>query len=418
MKLTSEGKTVIVCSEYPKKVHFMKHMGEAAFEEVTIADVVEGDYDKAIDSALDSARHHIGWTLEHSRNTYKIGHPGLATSWGYGAVTFTPEQISFFNAVGSHVCHGKDPAAYQSVIIDAALKWCDKKQLTPEELCDPNIVEFPKDTKVVVKSPKGDYNATVVEVVEKGYRVKKLGQGKTVIIVKGSLRRGEIDAPKVEDLPEQLASYFDDPTRVLEVVELTTRLPLPTDPPPRAQGRGPDFVIQCPSCDGLVYAFHYGDTFKCEKCEQVITRVDKEPVSVPSTEIFLKRATPKKNSICTWIRPCCANCGSFHFDNGSNGGKRSSGFCTITSDCVVAGNWCQQHFPMSPHTYRQQLKNQTTNLGFSLKYFGGAMNKGRSAHLVYTEDDHRVMKKMCEELATKYELAYHEFVKKLKEKKR
>jgi len=419
VKLTSEGKTVIVCSEYPAKAHFMRHMGDATFEEVSVADVVEGNYDAAVEAALDEARKHLEWTIEHSKNTYRLYH--RCESWlsrGFQGPTFTPEQVAFFETVGSRVNRGKDRPVYKSVIINAVLKWCGKKQLTPEELCDQNTVEFPMNTRVVVKSPMGDYNATVVEVVEKGYRVKKLGEGKTTIIVKNSLRRGEVEPPKVDPLPESLAAYFDDPTRVLEVVELTTRLPLPTDPPPRAQGRGPDFVIQCPSCDGLVYAFTFGDTFKCEKCEQVITRVDSEPAVIPSTEAFLKRATPKKNAICTGVKPCCANCGSFHFDSSSNGGKRSSGFCRITSDCVVAGNWCPQHFPMSPHTFRQQLKNQTTNLGFSLKHFGGAMNKGRPPHLVYTEDDHKATKKMCEELATKYELAYHEFVKKLKEKKR
>ena len=72
---------------------------------------------------------------------------------------------------------------------------------------------------------------------------------------------------------------------------------------------------------------------------------------------------------------------------------------------------------MDPRTYRQQLKNQTTNLGYSLKSYNCAHNKSRKEHLVYTEEDHKMTKKLCEELATKYELTYNEFIKKLTEKK-
>lgn len=165
----------------------------------------------------------------------------------------------------------------------------------------------------------------------------------------------------------------------------------------------------CPLCGWQMANFsRYGsDNFTCCFCKaegQVISSSEDEVV-------LLMNRQPAKNRFCIKEVRCCSNCGLFHFESGRQG-KRSTGYCKTTNQCVQGFNTCNYWFPPDPNKYESHMRQHVTNLGYGVE---DKRNTERNdiRDTIYREDDHKKEKERAEQAKSLYTQAHSGFISKL-----
>lgn len=156
----------------------------------------------------------------------------------------------------------------------------------------------------------------------------------------------------------------------------------------------------CPNCGWRMSSFHDTNEYVCNYCNLRGMVVAKESDSV-SILLFRK---PAKNRFAIKESRCCANCGLFEFEVGRQG-KRSTGYCKASNQCVQAFNVCNVWFPRTPENYGKNLNQHMTNLHYGVK---DQRNTGRNdtEDTVYTEADHDKEKERAEKAKVAYAKTY------------
>jgi hypothetical protein len=151
------------------------------------------------------------------------------------------------------------------------------------------------------------------------------------------------------------------------------------------------------------------DHFECCFCRQTGVII-----SLSDTEVILRlNRLPSKNQFAIMEAACCSNCREFGFETGRQG-KRSTGYCKNSNQCVQAFNTCGYWIPREPTDYDSNIKQHTTNLGYGVK---DRRNTSRNdiTDTIYCEEDHVAQKLRGEEAKQAYTLAYSKFLEELRE---
>lgn len=171
----------------------------------------------------------------------------------------------------------------------------------------------------------------------------------------------------------------------------------------------------CPLCGWQmvlkpVSYFDNRQELECAFCRQtamLIHRTDTEMVS------RLNRL-PAKNQFAIRESRCCANCGLFQFETGRQG-KRSTGYCRRSYQCLQAFNVCDWWFPQDPERYAQAMKQHCTNLGYGVDDNRNT-TRNELRDVVYAEADHEAQKKRAEAAKRDYIAAYRNLMDSLRAK--
>ncbi len=126
------------------------------------------------------------------------------------------------------------------------------------------------------------------------------------------------------------------------------------------------------------------------------------------TVTLLMLRQPAKNEFAVKEARCCGNCGLFHFEYGRQG-KRSTGFCTVTNQCVQAFNTCNYWFPRLPETYNSNVKQHMTNLGYSVTD-RRATDRADVRDTAFRKEDLKVQKQKADRMKMVYAQAYAKFL--------
>lgn len=162
----------------------------------------------------------------------------------------------------------------------------------------------------------------------------------------------------------------------------------------------------CPLCGWQMAEFSKG-SFTCCFCKVsglVITRKEDEVV-------LLMDRWPAKNRFNIKEVRCCSNCGRFQFEYGRQG-KRTTGYCKTSNQCVQAHNTCKYWFPADTDTYSSNMKQHVTNLGYGVQ---DRRNTERNdiRDTIYREEDHKKERERAEKAKMEYFQAYNDFMAKL-----
>lgn len=161
----------------------------------------------------------------------------------------------------------------------------------------------------------------------------------------------------------------------------------------------------CPSCgDAMAQRTGYwskNKTFTCCACELEgrILKINSNEVS-----LLLGRQQAKNRFAIKEVRSC-ANCGNFHFKSGRQG-KRSTGYCETSNQCVQSFNTCNYWFPNTPERYGKALTQHITNLGYGVTDSDDIV-RGNTA---YTKEDHLKEKARADLAKKDYSQLYVKFI--------
>lgn len=226
----------------------------------------------------------------------------------------------------------------------------------------------------------------------------------------------ELDAT----LAANFAYVLDQSHRIYKAVVKTREtvkfpaFPMPDDNQHMEVVKTNEPTCDCPLCGWPMADFHGDGEFLCCFCRVrgIIAHRDSGTVTL----LMLRQ--PAKNRFCIREAKCCANCGLFHFEYGRQG-KRSTGYCGATNQCVQAFNTCVgadgkegYWFPRTAIEYGKHLTQHVTNLGYGVS---DARNTTRRdiRDTVYREEDHAAEKKRAERAKAVYAAAFAKFVEDL-----
>jgi len=172
--------------------------------------------------------------------------------------------------------------------------------------------------------------------------------------------------------------------------------------------------IDCPNCNSCkirIDPTHYWTSKsvnECENCGQTILLVKKDQEN--NTVTINLGNEPSSNTFCASEAKCCSNCGTFNFEYGRQG-KRTTGYCLFTKQCVQPHNVCPRWIPSNTDTYDNFMKNNSTNLSLGNVDKGGwGAVKHKDSDLDYTTEKHKEQKKILEKCKIDYNKAYRNFL--------
>jgi hypothetical protein len=187
--------------------------------------------------------------------------------------------------------------------------------------------------------------------------------------------------------------------------------PMPDEKPYRVENT---VTCDCPICGWPMASspiFGDGGIFACCMCKQRAFIID-DSVQGEISLLMMKR--PAKNRFCVWETRCCTNCGLFEFESGREG-KRSTGYCRATNQCVQGFNTCSWWFPRDPKRYASNMKQHVTNLGYGVDDRRNTSRKD-IRDTIYREDDHKAEKVRADVAVDAYRRGHRWFMLTLKEK--
>lgn len=177
-------------------------------------------------------------------------------------------------------------------------------------------------------------------------------------------------------------------------------------------------VFKCPNCGGPAVASKgYGEgieTTQCIMCGQYCILVG----VTDGVGTMMVMPKPHRNQFCMSEAKCCANCGVFHFETGREG-KRSTGYCRKTNQCVQAHSTCANDphpgwTPRDPARYSKGMSQHCTNLGYGV---ADKRNTGRNDYtvedLIYRAEDHEKERKRAAEAVRTYTVLFTWFQQQL-----
>ena len=161
------------------------------------------------------------------------------------------------------------------------------------------------------------------------------------------------------------------------------------------------------------------DTIVCGFCN-VVTPLGKPCIGCKKTYreiirkdnrvLMLMGPDPKPNTFCIEEAKCCDNCNFFTFGYGRNG-KRSTGYCDFTRQCIRSYNVCSKWFPVDEGEYAKHITGTTTNLGIGV----GRYDDKDITEFNYTQELHDANKLVGQKLKKNYSVSYNNLLKKLAE---
>lgn len=158
-------------------------------------------------------------------------------------------------------------------------------------------------------------------------------------------------------------------------------------------------ACHCPLCGWMMANFRDGE-FQCSYCRVrgIVLRQTEDEVGL------LMLRNPAKNRFAIKECRCCSNCGLFYFESGRQG-KRSTGYCRPSNQCVQAFNTCDVWVPRDPKTYESNMRQHITNLGYGVN---DRRNTSRNdlRDTIYRKEDHEAEKVRAERARVAYEQAY------------
>lgn len=159
-------------------------------------------------------------------------------------------------------------------------------------------------------------------------------------------------------------------------------------------------ACHCPLCGWMMADFHNNGEFQCSYCRVrgVVLRQTADEVGL------LMLRMPARNRFAVKEARCCANCGLFCFETGRQG-KRSTGYCPSSNQCLQAFNTCDVWFPRDPRTYESNMRQHVTNLGYGV---ADTRNTSRNdiRDTVYRKEDHEAEKVRVERARVAYEQSF------------
>jgi hypothetical protein len=165
----------------------------------------------------------------------------------------------------------------------------------------------------------------------------------------------------------------------------------------------------CPLCGWLMAVQNTYDskTYSCCFCkvQGIVIHQGENEVTL------LMNRWPAKNRFAIKEVRCCSNCGLFCFESGRQG-KRSTGYCRTTNQCVQGFNTCKYWFPIDSDRYSSAMRQHVTNLGYGVN---DNRNTSRNdiRDTIYREEDHEKEKQRAETAKTAYIQAYSKFMSEL-----
>ena len=170
-------------------------------------------------------------------------------------------------------------------------------------------------------------------------------------------------------------------------------------------------TCDCPLCGWPMADFDKCNEFKCCMCRVrgIIAHQDDKTVTL----LMLRQ--PAKNQFAIREAKCCGNCGLFKFQYGCQG-KRSTGYCEATNQCVQAHSTCVSAdgtegywFPRTSKSYSKNMTQHITNMGYGVS---DKRNTGRQdiRDTVYNADDHKAQRVRADKARTSYAAAYAKFM--------
>jgi hypothetical protein len=215
---------------------------------------------------------------------------------------------------------------------------------------------------------------------------------------------GELDST----LADNFAHVVKQDSRIYKAKLEDRNVMLPMFPDPKFD-RNPREVhdapsCHCPICGWIMADFYQSEEFECSFCRirgKVINQTDDEVT-------LLMYRMPGKNRFAIKEARCCANCGLFNFETGRQG-KRSTGYCPYSNQCLQAYNECDYWFPRKPSSYSSNIKQHVTNLGYGVT---DRRNTDRNdiRDTIYREEDHEAERKRAERAKVVYANAYEKFM--------
>jgi hypothetical protein len=273
---------------------------------------------------------------------------------------------------------------------------------------------------------KGPFGEGVLEALNAKAKVR-LEAGKYVEASWSSIELIADEAPtRPSDLHESLdANFASVLSRNGRIYRAATKVgnwscpvfPMPDEKPHRVENT---VMCDCPICGWPMAAspFYREDgVFVCCMCKQRAFVIDN---SVQGEISLLMMKRPSKNHFCLPEVRCCSNCGLFEFEVGREG-KRSTGYCQATNQCVQGFNSCAYRpdggwwFPRDPKRYASNMKQHVTNLGYGVDDRRNTSRKD-IRDTVYRADDHQAEKVRADKAVDAYRRGHRWFVLALKEK--
>ena len=159
-------------------------------------------------------------------------------------------------------------------------------------------------------------------------------------------------------------------------------------------------ACHCPLCGWMMANFRDDGEFQCSYCRVrgIVLRQTEDEVGL------LMLRNPAKNRFAIKECRCCSNCGLFYFESGRQG-KRSTGYCRASNQCVQAFNTCDVWVPRDPKKYESNMRQHVTNLGYGVN---DKRNTSRNdlRDTIYRKDDHESEKARADKARVVYEQAY------------
>ena len=160
----------------------------------------------------------------------------------------------------------------------------------------------------------------------------------------------------------------------------------------------------CPACGWRMSDIKHNGTYECCYC-RIIGMVIKQDAS---EVVLLMNRMPGKNRFAIKEARCCANCGNFDFEVGRQG-KRSTGYCRTSNQCLQAFNVCNLWYPRPLSRYESNMRQHVTNLHYGVK---DRRNTKRNdiKDTIYTEADHKLEIARADAAKLDYANAYQKFL--------
>lgn len=159
--------------------------------------------------------------------------------------------------------------------------------------------------------------------------------------------------------------------------------------------------VPCPNCASpMIDGGHYrqDNVFTCVMCSQQARVVERNEEVVT----LMLTPAPRTNQFCPTEARCCSNCGNFEFSTGRQG-KRSTGYCAYSNQCMQAYHVCDSWYPRDSDRFRSNMRQNITNLKFGIKDSRNLRRtEGNIDNFVYTEDTHKEQVRKAREMEQQY----------------
>jgi hypothetical protein len=262
--------------------------------------------------------------------------------------------------------------------------------------------------RVEWKGQGGLLSGSIVSLrVGSAYILSDEGKKRTAAFSKLTKTNKSAAVEDVTDVPDEMLKVFEEAIEKMTLYKSNMSYLKIDEPFMSGENVRECWTACCPNCNSPLAETNYyrreGGDYRCVACGQYAKLVSKTEVKGTAVGVFALAMKPQKNRFALREARCCANCGLFHFEYGRQG-KRSTGYCKRTNQCVQGFNTCDVWFPRDGSSYSKSISQHVTNLGYGVKDFRN-LNRGEQniEDNVYTEEDHEVQRERAEKVKVQYQ---------------